>query len=466
MNRRSFLQTSATLAAASAAPPLAAAAARASTKSKPAPVDPERWKRNPKIQEGRQVALSLLKPTPVQLERALALHADALVFDAYGFSPRAAPTAIEEINRAIKAGASADEVAEALEASSMAGFVHDEVERAEYEDAWTAAGVTATWQQGGEEGQDPMVILRRLSCYTYVMDAMPEFIVRTTRPDDIAAAKKQGKHVMCLATNGVPLPQRWDSVEDELRCLSLFHRLGIRMMQLAYNRRNMICDGCSEPANAGLSDFGRAVVAEMNRVGIMVDLAHAGWQTALEAAKLSQRPVVASHTACAGLHRHVRCLPDDVLRAIADTGGYMGTICLPHFLGRTGDIRALLDHVDYAVKKIGIDHVAIGTDVVFSSRFREEQLKKIVARPRSRTAWGKLWPADHRAFVPANDTERLAHARPDLQMKSMQWPNWPMFTVGLVQRGYTDDQIRKLIGGNVLRVLASVVPWTPPGARA
>src|SRR5690606_1848362 len=115
-------------------------------------------------------------------------------------------------------------------------------------------------------------------------------VSKAATPDDVVTAKSQGKRCLYLTGNGVPLTQQWISVPDELRYLRIFFQLGIRMMHLTYQRRNMIGDGCAETANAGLSDFGRHVIAEMNRIGIIVDCAHSGWQTSLEAAKTSQRP--------------------------------------------------------------------------------------------------------------------------------------------------------------------------------
>ncbi len=156
----------------------------------------------------------------------------------------------------------------------------------------------------------------------------------------------------------MPIPQDWNSVEEELRDIRIFFQLGIRIMHLTYNRRNMIGDGCAEPANAGLSDFGRAVVAQMNHVGVIVDVAHAGWQTSLEAAQVSKRPMVSSHSGCCALNRHYRCKPDEVIGAIADTGGYIGICCIPAFLGGSGDISSVLDHIDYVIKGLFVSSCA------------------------------------------------------------------------------------------------------------
>src|SRR5207248_2089436 len=134
---------------------------------------------------------------------------------------------------------------------------------------------------------------------------------KAVTPEDVVAAKKNEKLCLALTTNGVPLPQQWESVRDELRLVRLFHQFGVRMMHVTYNRRNPLGDGCGEPNDGGLSDFGHAAVAEMNRVGVIVDVAHSGWRTSLEAAQASSKPMVASHTTCAGLYKHFRGKPDE-----------------------------------------------------------------------------------------------------------------------------------------------------------
>lgn len=228
------------------------------------------------------------------------------------------------------------------------------------------------------------------------------------------------------------------------------------MMHLTYNRRNMVGDGCAEPGNAGLSDFGRAVVAEMNRVGVIVDVAHSGWRTSLEAAQMSERPIVASHSACCALNLHHRNKPDEVIRAIADTRGYIGICAVPAFLGGRGDIHALLDHIDHVARTFGVDHVAIGTDAAYVSRRSEQEQAKVPPRRRTRPGWEHLWPADDPLFDLQWQQEH--------QRLSLAWTNWPLFTVGLVQRGYSDDDIQKILGGNVLRVARAVWAAAPGGS--
>ena len=197
-----------------------------------------------------------------------------------------------------------------------------------------------------------------------------------------------------MTGNGVPLTQQWLSVEDELRYLRVFHQLGIRMMHLTYQRRNMIGDGCGEKNDAGLSDFGREVIAEMNRVGVIPDCAHSGWKTSLEAAQVSSRPVVASHSTCAAIYEHFRSKSDNVIKAIVDSGGYIGICCIPRYLGASGDIHSLLDHIDHVIKTFGPDAVSIGTDVAYTSQMSAREQAKIPKRGKRREEFRMLWPKD------------------------------------------------------------------------
>ena len=395
---------------------------------------------NKKVEEARQFALQILKPRKNELEHGLALHAESIVCDTYGFAPRAAIDG-DAMAAAVEAGASEAELNDMNEDMSMTRCATDPRARVEFQEAWRSGGVTCIVQNAGEEGQAPLRLVKRLARFTYVADVMRDFLLRATTPADIEAAKAQGKRCFYMSGNGVPLSQDWVSVEEELRYIRIFFQLGIRIMHLTYNRRNMLGDGCAEPANAGLSDFGRSVVAEMNRVGVIVDVAHAGWQTSLEAATASSVPMVASHSGCCTVNEHIRCKPDNVIRAIVDTGGYVGICCIPAFLGRSGDIQALLDHVDYMVSRYGADHVTIGTDTAYAARASNEERRK-APRSRRRPRWAAFWPPD--AFD--------ARWRQDHMVKSLAWTNWPLFTVGMVQRGYSDADIQKILGGNMLRV--------------
>jgi membrane dipeptidase len=446
-SRRQLLQYAA--AGAGLLPPFAAGAepARGAERESPERIA-AKIAANDTIQRARQAALDVLKPKPRDLEHGIALHSQSLVFDAYAFAPQAAIDGAA-LARAMAEGASDAELQDLTETMTMTRCVTDPAEREELDLAWQAAGVTCIYQNAGEECQDPLRLLKRLARFTYVTDRLRDLVGRAVTPDDVVATRKAGKRCLYLTGNGVPLTQHWVSVEDELRQMPVFFQLGIRMMHLTYQRRNMLGDGCGEPGNGGLSDFGRQAIAALNQTGVLVDVAHSGWRTSLEAARCSTRPVVASHTAAADLHKHIRGKPDQVLKALADSGGYAGICCIPPFLGGKGDIAAFLDHIDHVVRAVGIDHVAIGTDIAYRSRNDERERRKLPKAGRKRAHFAHLWPEG--ALVGT----ATAAAR-----ESLAWTNWPLFTVGLVQRGYKDEDIQKILGGNVLRVARAALVGT------
>ncbi len=400
---------------------------------------------NEVIDRSREVALNILKPAPAQIEHGWELHFNSLVFESYGFAPRAALDG-EKFAAAVKSGASNDELNDLREEMSMTRMATDAVERKEFLEAFRASGVTCIFQNAGEEGNDPMRLIRRLARFTYATDLMRDELFKAVKPDDVIAAKKQGRLCLYLTGNGVPLRQAWESTRDEVRLIRLFHALGIRMMHLTYNRRNPIGDGAGEPHDGGLSDFGREVVAEMNRAGVIIDVAHSGWKTSLEAAKASGKPMVASHTSACGVYEHFRGKPDEVIKAICDTGGLVGVCCIPRFLGGKGDISAFLDHIGHVTRKFGAEHAGIGTDVSYVSRNEKVERAKVPRRADGSAVsaqgprWEHLWPKD--------DYQTTLEAE-----KSLAWSNWPIFTIGLVQRGHSDEDIQKILGGNVMRVV-------------
>lgn len=434
MHRRLFLKSTAAISA------VTTATGHALQTAQPKPDAANLLTENlpPTIQHARDVAMGILKPSARDLQHGLELHDDSIVFDSYGFAPRAAIDG-DTMKALVEAGGSTAEIKDLREDMSMTRRATDDIERAEFETAWRASGVTCIYQNAGEEGQAPMTLIKRLARFTYITDLMKDFVSKAVLPDDIEEAKREGRHCLYLTGNGVPLAQEWRTVPEELGYVRIFFQLGIRMMHLTYQRRNMIGDGCGETSNAGLSDFGRSATAEMNRIGITPDCAHSGWQTSLEAAKVSSKPVVASHTTCGALHPHIRSKPDNVLKAIVESGGYAGICCIPRYLRKTGDIAELLNHIDHISQTFGADHVAIGTDVSYTSPNAAAEQKKVPRTGKKRDEFRSLWPKDDYVTTPEAN-------------QSVAWTNWPLFTVGLVQRGYSDDDIRKIIGGNVMRV--------------
>ena len=386
-------------------------------------------------EKNRLLALKILNPSARELEHGLELHKNSLVFDAYGFMPLCGgcSSRTEEL---IAAGASRDELHYADEMHHMVEGFHDPRIRKLLRETWDFGGVDCIFQNCGEESNDAELLLKRLGNYTRTIDYCSETYERCAFPDRLEQIRARGNKALYITTNGVPLPSHFTSAEENLHLIETFFNLGVRMMHLTYNRRNLIGDGCAEIANAGLSEFGRMTIAEMNRVGVIPDVAHSGQRTSLEAAQCSSKPVVASHTTAGKISSHYRAKCDEVIEAIKKTNGYVGICCYPAFLQGRKNINALLDHIDYVAKTFGVDHVAIGTD-------RGATLSEYIwasNAPNNRKFWEQYWRAPGSG---PNDPEDFA---------SMAWTNWPLFTVGLVMRGYSDSDIQKIIGGNVMRV--------------
>ncbi len=394
-----------------------------------------------RIEKAWQAGLDILKPSEKDLQHGLELHKESIVVDSYGFAPTALINK-EKVNQLIDEDASPYEIQDYIQEMIMTGYARNDELFKEVKEAWDRSGVTCIFQNAGEEGQTVKKILKRHANYTYTTDFRRDFFKRAVVPEDIVASKKSGKHCLYFSANGVPLTEEWNNAVEELKYINYFFKLGCRMMHLTYNRRNMLGDGCGEKSDCGLSDLGEAAVKEMNRVGVIVDVAHCGQRTSLEAAKTSSKPVVASHSSCADLHMHIRGKTNETIAAIVESGGYIGMCCLPFILKGSEDIRALIEHIDYAVKRYGTDHVAIGTDRGHTA----EGNLTIEFKPYSkgRAGFRALWPEGSRSLGPRNDI-------------SMMWTNWPLFTVGLVQKGYSDEDIKKIIGGNVIRVASEAL---------
>ncbi len=395
---------------------------------------------NKKIANCRETALQILQPTRQQLDHGLELHRDSLVWDAYGFAPPG-PYNLELESELVESGASANEARIRMESYRQDGFLRDQANYEDYKAVWEASGVTCIFQNSGA-GNSVSEILERFGNFTFRADRYADFHERAAWPDDVEKTKQLGKHCLYLTTNAVPLFDSWINEAEPVLAVSTFFKLGCRMMHLTYNRRNLIGDGCAEPGDSGLSAFGRSVVKEMNRTGVIPDVAHSGLRTSFEAAEVSGKPVVASHSFCNSVNNEFQAFrgkTDEVIRQIVKSGGFVGICALPGFVAKSGDINALLDHIGHIAGNFGADHVAIGTDAGFTVGLPAPlpNDKKI----KFRTSFDSYWPSSQKRFDVSDEMRA-----------SLAWTNWPLFTVGLVQRGHSDADIKKIIGGNVMRV--------------
>ena len=400
------------------------------------------------IEVCQQRAKSVLQATDAQIEHGLELHRSLFICDCFGFAPSGMSNReMQRLNSIIDENASGEEVGEASLDARTRSLVHDPDLRARFENALRVSGVDCLVQTVGV-GPSMHRGLRHLSRFSYLCDSFRETMRKAISVEDVRAAYEDKKFALVWSGNNPPAMGPFHDGYEVLRWIEAYYFFGIRLMHLTYNRRNWIGDGCTEPTDAGLSDFGREVVAKLNRTGIIVDTPHSGRQTTLDAARFSNAPIMASHTACQSVYDHPRGKSDEELKAIAGTNGMAGMCCIPYFLAAPGrgTIASLLDHIDYAVKRIGCDHVGIGTDTSFG--IPTPGLSERKPAPASRRKWWSLWPE---GTIPA-----VKGANAESVTGSLSWICWPYYTVGLVTRGYKDEQIGKIMGGNFLRVLGEV----------
>ena len=390
-------------------------------------------------------ALDMLRPDKKALERGLELHRESVVVDSFGFAPYPfTRKMVEELNALNESGATNAKLQDRLLEMRVTEAVGDEGALAQVQEAWDAAGVTGTMQTCGGGGPFDRVV-RHFSRFFLVWDKRPQFLQKATAPEDVLRAKEEGRRCQFVSLNGLPGEHIQLGADEGLDMVDNCYHLGCRMMHLTYNLRNLIGDGCIEPGDAGLSNWGREVVGRMNQVGILVDVPHSGRRTTLDAAETSAAPMAASHTACQALYHHDRGKSDEEIRAIAATGGFVGICAIAWFLDERGTIVNLLDHIDHAVRLVGPDHVAIGTDIACTP----DPPEGVELKPFPPTgARNRNWRPDQLQHHPETSAEP--------RTGSLRWTNWPLFTVGLVQRGHSDEDVRKIIGGNVLRVLGEV----------
>jgi len=249
------------------------------------------------------------------------------------------------------------------------------------------------------------------------------------KASDITEAKKTGQLGVIFGL------QSASCLEQDRNRVRILHKLGLRVLQLTYMERNFLGDGCLEPENRGLTHFGIQVVRECNRLGVLVDCAHVGIQTTLDAARYSAQPIVISHTAVRTLADNPRCVTDEQMKAVAERGGVIGITPYAPLI-RTDQQPTLedyLNHFDYAIKLIGPDHVGFATDMNDG---------------RTKVNWITPWYYPEMTLGANYVTRRTQGFSQKSELGNV--------VAGFLQRGYSTDLIRKLLGGNFIRVMREV----------
>ena len=265
--------------------------------------------------------------------------------------------------------------------------------------------------------------------------AHQDFIVVCDGVRDILAAHQTGRLAL------VPTLESATPIENELDRLDVLYGFGVRSMGITYSESNVLGSGLREAGDAGLSDFGRQAVERMNKLGILIDTAHCGDQTSLDTIEVSQQPTVISHAGARALWDTPRLKPDHVLEALAAKGGVLGIEAAPHTTLTERHPRHTLDscmeHFEYAVRLLGIDHVGFGPDTMFGDHVG---LHRAYAAQLSVTK-----VLGNKPFQPVAYVDGLENPA-----------DFPNIVRWLVKHGYSDEDIAKVMGGNALRVLKQV----------
>lgn len=269
-------------------------------------------------------------------------------------------------------------------------------------------------------------LVRTAASIRHFVHANPDRFVMGLRPGDLRDAKAGGRLAVCLDVEGV------HALGDQVALVELLYDIGVRWMLLVYNRRNLAGGGCHDPADEGLTEHGRALLREMDRVGMVKCCSHAGYRTAREILDSTDRPVIFSHSNPRALCDHPRNIPDELIKACAATGGVVGINGVGLFLGKgPPTAAAIVRHVDYVVQLVGAEHAGLGLDYMFKSSELDE--------PGRGSA--EIWPPEWGYGAGSGFTP------PEVI---------PEIAAGLERLGYPEERVRGILGENLMRVADAV----------
>lgn len=265
----------------------------------------------------------------------------------------------------------------------------------------------------------------------------PDALMKIRTVEDILRAKNEEKLGIIFGF------QNTDMLGESTDLLGTFHDLGIRIVQLTYNLKNLVGDGCLQPNGGGLTKFGKKVVEKMNENGLLVDLSHCSTQTTREGILTSDKPVAITHSGCKAIYDHPRSKRDEELKLMADRGGVIGIYMMP-FLNAQGQPTSehLMAHIEHAIKVCGEDHVGIGSDLSITPHVVTDN-----------------YIAQHRKFAEIRQSAGIAAPREDelLFVKDLNSPRrMEMIGEKLLDRGHSAKRVRKILGGNWMQLFREV----------
>jgi membrane dipeptidase len=301
---------------------------------------------------------------------------------------------------------------------------------------YRAGGVTALAPTvGGWE--DARATLTRIAAWHRVLREHDDVLL-VRQAGDIEVARQRGRLGIYFHLQGT------DPVDDNLDLIDLYKGLGVGVIQLTYNVKNRVGDGCEERTDAGLSRFGIKLVERLNEARVIVDCSHTGQRTSLEAIEHSSSPVILSHANLSSVHPSPRNVSDELIRAVADCGGVIGIAGFPAFVADSvsPSLDQFIAHIDGVVERVGIEHVGLGIDYYWGQAGIATEQEAVDTYNASVRAgrWGSAYPPPPHHYPAGIETPSML----------------PNLTARLLSRGYRELEVRKILGENWLRVMRRV----------
>jgi membrane dipeptidase len=306
-----------------------------------------------------------------------------------------------------------------------------------YVDWYREGGLTAIAPTVGGWDDCAQTTLNRLAVWHRVLRERSDLVL-VRRATDVESVKEEKKLGVYFHIQGT------DPVETNLDLIDLYKTLGVGVIQLTYNVKNRVGDGCEERTDAGLSRFGIKLVERLNKARVIVDCSHTGERTSLDAIEHSSAPVVLTHANPKSVHESARNVSNELLGAIAKSGGVIGVAGYPAFVGlaKRPSLDHFIAHIDALVQRVGIDHVGLGIDYYWGQAgvATDEEALKFYREGVRAGRLGSAYPPPPHHYPEGIETPKTL----------------PNLTHRLLERGYREADVRKILGENWLRVMRAV----------
>ena len=282
--------------------------------------------------------------------------------------------------------------------------------------------------------------VKEIAYVAQMIEVHPAYFTQVRVPADLERAKREAKMGIVLSFESVEM------LEGKLERLDLFRNLGVRVMQLSYNRKSPFAAGVMEPMGGGLTSLGKEAVKKMNVLGITIDLSHANESTTSDVLSTSSKPVIVSHAGCVAVHPHPRNKTDDQLKRLAAQGGVFGIYDLPYLTAspKQPTVDDYMSHMEHALKVAGEDHVGIGSDV---------GIEPFDISPKGMAEFNKIEEERQKSGLAAPEEDRPTYVVGLNMPRKLE-----VIAEQLLKRGYSTATVEKVLGRNFARVLSET--WT------